>query len=98
MPPLTGNERHRRSMGQAPAPFPYSTIGPPAHGWLGWFGWDDHFGPKEQCSLLFLLRILFKSIQNFKPYEIHRNSNKFDKNINWISLLNLPFSIEAQNL
>jgi hypothetical protein len=81
-PPLAGNDRRRRAMGQAPAPFPYSTIGPPAHGWLGWFGWDGHFGPKEQCSLLFLLRILFKSIQNFKPSEIHRNSNKFDKNIN----------------
>jgi hypothetical protein len=65
--------RHRRAMGQAPTPFPYSTIGPPAHGWLGWFGWDDHFGPKEQRSLLFQLRILFKSIQNFKPSEIHRN-------------------------
>jgi hypothetical protein len=57
-------------------------------------GWDGHFGPKEHCSLLFLVRILFKSIQNFKPSEIHRNSNKFDKNINSIPLLNLPFSIE----
>jgi hypothetical protein len=93
-PPLTSNDRRRCAMGQAPAPFPYLTIGPPAHGWLGWFGWDAHFGPKEQCSLLFLLRILFKSIQNFKPSKIHRNSNKFDKNINSIPLLNLPFYIE----
>jgi hypothetical protein len=84
-------------MGQAPAPFPYSTIGSPAHGWLGWFGWDGHFGPKEQCSLLFLLWILFKSIQNFKPSKIHKNSNKFDKNINSIPLLNLPFSVEFKD-